>query len=1353
MKRSLVYLRGLIPFRRSGQPRQRAVAERSELMFRVLESRFLLAATHDHEFEIEIVSDDFNPASYTLIEPGTFLTSAQSGTPLAIADRFLHSHSTAFSLLPEDLSYRVTSSSVSEQSGTTHIYLQQTLDGRDILNAVANVSVAKSGAVVSAASSFVSTAGTATARAMCTLPEISAEQALRSFAMKVGFGLEENITSIFVASNDVPADVLRHNNSDMFLLSAPDISRNAIPVERVLIPVKDGLESGWRLNVPLDNGSHWYDASVSAVNAVVLDVNDWVSHANYVVFAAPKESPSDGVRTNLLDPHNTVSSPFGWHDTNGIAGAEFTVTSGNNVFAYTDTDANNTPDPGSSPDGGASLQFNFPLDLAQAPSTYQPAAVTNLFYATNFIHDVSFRHGFDEASGNFQVTNYSGLGTGGDSLNAEAQDGSGTNNANFATPPEGTSPRMQMYVWTDPIPDRDGDLDNGIIYHEFGHGISNRLTGGPANSSALSALQSGGMGEGWSDVWSLLLTQSATDLAGDARGIGTYALNQPPTGLGIRSLPYSYDFADNDHTFADITGSSSVHFIGETWATTLWDLNWALIQGNSLDPSLPNPGQGFTANFHSGVGGNTKLMKLIIEGMKLQPANPSFLQARDAILQADLTLNGGQNIETIWRVFARRGMGFSATDNGSNNTNVTEAFDLPIFTNIQFPNRILEGSHVSRVAGSLALPLNAGETRTLRFIAESGSRMALTLIPTSASTVLTANIRRADGVFVAGPFTAAAGQPVKIAPQLFSVNSNFKLEIHSTDATGLNIEAVRNSALESQFGDTTGVGEVNLANSFVNVGAGRFAVIGHSASDMSATRQNLPSGFIDISGTGTALNLSDDQEVLITTTVGNSLLPAGTVVVGNNGGLLSRTALTDVPVSNAALNSTFPGIFPFWDDIDSDTGNVFWKEQVVGGINTLIVQWEDRPHFSNIGSATFQVQIFATGTKLARFAYEDVDFGDANFNNGASATIGVVSPSGTVTQHSFNTANSVLAGDVIDFTIVQDIDGYKFNGSAGQIIDVIYSGLENVNMSNSAVELKQGGAVIATAVTNPLSPGVTAANYSLGISGFVLPANAVYTVRIVGREAGDYVTLVTRNAAFNTENSNGSIAPRPRIGVGISGMGYLQSTTDTADEFVLNVNAGQTYRINLDRPFDLASMTPANTLGSRLQLRTMTGTLLASDTNSGPGGFPQITYTATSNGDVRLNVARLSGEGEYTIKVQLTSGFQGLMAPATFPNRLSGGVSPESMMLAPAKSKDSSESTFASRRNFRWTGGTNLGEHSLSVQSTKGSFASSPSVGVSHNTSVRFKSSLVWDSKVVRDSQQLQLKDSELLQQAEFESL
>ena len=63
------------------------------------------------------------------------------------------------------------------------------------------------------------------------------------------------------------------------------------------------------------------------------------------------------------------------------------------------------------------------------------------------MHDVLYRHGFDEAAGNFQEQNFSAGGMGSDSVLAEAQDGSGTDNANFATPSDGRNPRMQMFLW------------------------------------------------------------------------------------------------------------------------------------------------------------------------------------------------------------------------------------------------------------------------------------------------------------------------------------------------------------------------------------------------------------------------------------------------------------------------------------------------------------------------------------------------------------------------------------------------------------------------------------------------------------------------------------------------------------------------------------------------------------------------------------------------------------------------------------------------------------------------------------------------------------------------------------------
>ena len=170
------------------------------------------------------------------------------------------------------------------------------------------------------------------------------------------------------------------------------------------------------------------------------------------------------------------------------AGAEFTDTRGNNVDAHLDRNNDNIADPlPLRPDGGPSLDFSgFTLDPTKDPTDpqNQNIAQVNLYYINNIVHDIHYQYGFTEAAGNFQVNDYGKGGSANDAVQADAQDGGGTNNANFNTPPDGTQPRMQMYLFNTATPQRDGDLDNGVIIHEYGHGVSNRLTGGPANSNA-----------------------------------------------------------------------------------------------------------------------------------------------------------------------------------------------------------------------------------------------------------------------------------------------------------------------------------------------------------------------------------------------------------------------------------------------------------------------------------------------------------------------------------------------------------------------------------------------------------------------------------------------------------------------------------------------------------------------------------------------------------------------------------------------------------------------------------------------------------------------------------------------------
>ncbi len=260
----------------------------------------------------------------------------------------------------------------------------------------------------------------------------------------------------------------------------------------------------------------------------------------------------------------------------------------------------------------------------------------------------------------------------------------------------------------------------------------------------------------------LLFTQKTTDTAALGRGIGTYLLGQPEDGPGMRTQRYSYDMTVNTLTFANINGASDPHAMGEVWAATLWDLSWALIGGSTLDPNLNNAPLGFNTNLIATTGGNNVAFRTVLHALKLQPINPTFLQARDAILRADQVLNAGANQETIWRVFARRGMGFSAVANGAFGSLVTAAFDIPVVGTIDFRRQGLLGSGISSASGLLSNVLGINGSQTLNFSMESNSRVSFVLTPTSPTAALTVVIRSADGTVVRAAEQGAAGSPVVV---------------------------------------------------------------------------------------------------------------------------------------------------------------------------------------------------------------------------------------------------------------------------------------------------------------------------------------------------------------------------------------------------------------------------------------------------------------------------------------------------------------------------------------------------------------------------------------------------------------
>ncbi|MGZ5192721.1 MAG: M36 family metallopeptidase, partial [Kaistella sp.] len=209
----------------------------------------------------------------------------------------------------------------------------------------------------------------------------------------------------------------------------------------------DAYHHGYSVHLPegFDNEFTHQDKTSESFAVAPLD-------ARYRVFALPLESPNHGSRSLVVNPWFTDASPEGWHTIpGGTFIGNFTTTRGNNVMAYDDRAKFN--EPGSYADGGAGRIFDFPFVLNDTEGNLN-AATTNLFYVNNKIHDIFYRLGFTETARNFQAWNFGKGGEQNDYIQAEAQDGSGTNNANFVTPPDGTRPRMQMYLFNPPLVER-----------------------------------------------------------------------------------------------------------------------------------------------------------------------------------------------------------------------------------------------------------------------------------------------------------------------------------------------------------------------------------------------------------------------------------------------------------------------------------------------------------------------------------------------------------------------------------------------------------------------------------------------------------------------------------------------------------------------------------------------------------------------------------------------------------------------------------------------------------------------------------------------------------------------------------
>jgi len=527
-----------------------------------------------------------------------------------------------------------------------------------------------------------------------TTPVVDAVDAVR--ARFAALGLDEPSRGISVTSTS-------DDGRSALIDAGPDNAE--IRAELLYFPLGKGvLELAWSLTIE-EHPDAWYHV-VSATDGTLLfrkNLTEYEAHS-YRVYTAGSPAPFIPGPTDptlgqqaprvpatdiVVDSQSATGDPW------LLPGV--TVTDGNNVEAGLDIVAPNGVDTPLGESGiNAFLYDSNPPPGSPAPGeaantvNSRNAAVVNLFYWTNRFHDLTYDLGFTEEARNFQNDNLGHGGRAEDRNSAEAQDSSGTNNANFSTPADGGRGRMQMYVWNSTTPSRDGSLDADIIIHEFAHGLSNRLH---SNAAGLSTNMSRGLGEGWGDYYAHSFLANPSDPITAIYTTGGYSTYQL-TGAGdlsnyyygIRRFPKAIMAATggpgnlpfNPLTFADIDGgqidltdgayprgpvgvaqADQVHNAGEVWSTMLWEARGQLV------------GQ------HGAIDGNQRMLQLVTDGMKLSPANPTFLDARDAIIAADCAAYAGEDEFALWNGFAIRGLGVSAQILSISPAQVVEAFDTP----------------------------------------------------------------------------------------------------------------------------------------------------------------------------------------------------------------------------------------------------------------------------------------------------------------------------------------------------------------------------------------------------------------------------------------------------------------------------------------------------------------------------------------------------------------------------------------------------------------------------------------------------------------------------------------------------
>lgn len=614
-----------------------------------------------------------------------YLTKASKSSPAKISLGYVKSHLADFGLVKADLATFHLRTSYKDPIGTTHLFWEQISGGIPVFGNGLKAHVDKKGRLIAVQGSPVSGLD-AKAAAAPKSPGLSASSARSGAAKDVGGKLASAKAGNAVGTQK---DTTWSNGDKAGL---------------VWFVSGSGVTLGWN-TLTQSGDAKVYTHVVDAKSGKVLYRNSLVDNDNPTTTPEPSATSSTDAK-GKPKPGDTAGQAYVYDyypgaklggtakkvDFRAMGWLSKTVSWLDGAYAEVWSDVNDdnaiqqeekTPTPTLDntklkPNTANSLCASYICTWdPNTPNSWQTnrnADAANAFYLASTFHDylAGSPFGFNAKAGNFESK-------GGDPVLLQTLDGADTagglpdanhiDNANMATPPDGTPPTMQMYLWhspgatndQDPYVPTSGAFDASVLLHEYTHGLSNRLVVDATGNSTLNSIQAGSMGEAWSDYYAMdylvqkgFVKNSSKDgevLEGKYVAGGqlfrTEAIDCTVGKTSANCPAGGYTYGD----FPTIGGTPEVHSSGEVWAQTLWDLHEKF--------------------------GHTKADTLVTRAMEFSPDDPTMLDMRNSVLQADKVAYGSKDKDALWKLFAKRGMGWFAGAIDGGDTQPGEDFHTP----------------------------------------------------------------------------------------------------------------------------------------------------------------------------------------------------------------------------------------------------------------------------------------------------------------------------------------------------------------------------------------------------------------------------------------------------------------------------------------------------------------------------------------------------------------------------------------------------------------------------------------------------------------------------------------------------